>query len=347
MSQFTLTTLHLLRDELTSLSRTPFFSPSLESYLRNLIQILGQVIAVYDTLPAQTSRSIAQHIWRATKYLKGGTSKTVPYETVYALNLALQDWTTHPSQITTALSEDPDDYHFWSIDPGKVIRQFLPGVSFNVELIQIALPRLYRHRPLYNVALYHELGHYVDTHYQISKYSLILSPLPSGTPDHLVQVALSHRREFFADLFAASYTGKAIHKFLAAIAGECRSTATHPATNDRLQVVDDFVDGRANRVVEFFRQILKERDLPSLEIRYTRPDVSGCFNGIRPYRIANDAELHGILEAGWLFGEHALRRNSFPWLHMESEDVSRIVNDLVEKSIRNRMTVLKWQYANT
>jgi len=346
MTLFTWTNLHLLREELVFLSRTPFFSPSLEAYLEKLIKIVEIVIGGYDTFNPQGAEKISQHVWAATKYLKGGTSKAVPYETVYALKLALCDWINSPCEITTALSEDLD-YHFRGVDPAKIIRTFVPDVDFNTELIQIALPKLYRHRPLYNVALYHELGHYIDSHFKLSEYSLIANPVPSDATPLQQQVAINHRKEFFADLFAASYSGVAIKKFLEAVAGGQAISYTHPATVDRIKNIDDKLAGVDNPIINLFSSVLLELKLPHLTCRYKLPDVANAFDNIRTYKIEDDQELHGIMEAGWLFLEDAHQQKKFPWENLPKEDISRITNDLIEKSIRNRMTRLKWDHANS
>lgn len=347
MSQFVLTNLFLLRDELVSLERTPFFSKPLESYLRELILVVDRVITEFPNFPAQIADDIARKIWTATRYLKGGTSKAVPFETVYALELALHDWTSHPCAITTALADELD-YHFLGIDPTTPIRAFYPGVSFGTELIQIALPRLYRHRPLYNVALYHELGHYVDTHFKISNLSLLLDPSAlSGLASDQRQVLLRHRMEHFADLFAVSYTGAAFTKFLNALAKNHPVSLTHPATVDRLAIMQDLMDGRSNPVIDAIQMALSKLGCHRLDIRYKTPDIINAFNNIRTYTIQDDGELHGILGAAWTFLESIERRDRNPWAGIPDQDAGQIINDLVEKSIRNYMTVLKWKYGNS
>lgn len=334
---YTWTNLQLLRDELRSLTTTPFFSISLEYYLQQLITIVDRVIVNYPTLPPEAVDRFSRDLWRATKYLKGATSKALPYEAVYALKLALDDWITHPCEITTALSDDLD-YHFLGVDPAQIIRPFFPDIKFGIDLIQISLPRLYRHRPLFNVALYHELGHYVDTHYRLSESSFLLDPKLAS---------LRHRMEFFADLFAASYTGQAIQEFLRVFAGKDPRSSTHPSTEERIDLIADFLAGRQNAVADLFSNTLSLRKLPCICVRYKRPDISRAFNNIRTYRIADNEELHGILEAGWLLLDAASRQTDFPWNNVAKADVGRIVNDLIEKSIRNRMMVLKWRDANS
>jgi len=333
--------LHLLLDELTALSRTPYFSKSLEQYLDNLIQAVQHVTSRFDSFPSNVTDQIAQSVWLATKYLQGGTSKTVPYETVYALRLALKDWVVHPCAITTALRDDLD-YHFWSIDPGKVLEKFIPGVAFDSELIQIALPKLYRHFPLYNVALYHELGHFVDNKCGVISFSLILRPPKTVQESAIVE---SHRKEHFSDLFAACYTGNAISLFLDSIAHDAPFSVTHPATVARTKVIEDFLSGTPNPIVDFYQDVLSKRGLPELTRRYVSPSINASFDAIRTYPIANDEELHGLLDSGWNYLCQAYEQKNEPWSAVSKQEIMRIINDLIEKSIRNRMIKLKWSDA--
>ena len=331
--------MHLLLDELTALSRTPYFNKSLEQYLDNLIRAVRHVVSRFDNFPSDVTDQIAETVWLAAKYLQGGTSKAVPYETVYALRLALMEWVDQPCAITTALRDDLD-YHFWSIDPGKVLEKFVPDVAFDSELIQIALPKLYRHFPLYNVALYHELGHFVDSKCGVISFSLIWRP-----PRQRPRIAEAHRKEHFSDLFAACYTGSAISLFLDSIASDAPISATHPATADRISVVQDFLSGTPNPIVDFYQDVLKQRGLPELNKRYVSPSIKPNFDAIRTYPIANNEELHGLIDSVWIYLCEAYEQKSEPWSAMSKQEIMRIINDLIEKSIRNRMVKLKWSDA--
>lgn len=152
--------------------------------------------------------------------------------------------------------------------------------------------------------------------------------------------------EFFSDLYAASYAGRAYSAFLADFAGNDLASETHPATTDRLDNIYDLLSGRTNEIIEMFQSTLTVQDLPPLKIQYSAPVVAGAFDNVRPYPIASDSEVHGILEAGYLYLVEALKLIKEPWVRMSEGDVEAIVNDLVEKSIRNRMVVARWDTTN-
>lgn len=315
----------------------------------------------YSNIPAKITSKICTIIWNASKYLRGSVSTEIPYEVEYSLSLALKDWVTHKCVISTALLNDRH-YHFCPLDTWKEIKLLLPDFDydgFDALLIQIALPRIYRHKPLYYIPLYHELGHFIDNHFQITETSFLLNPVPlppGATPqqvDAIKRMVTLHRMEYFADLFAACYLGHENYKFLQKISASDPGSdpnvdsGTHPATNKRVAVAQDFLNGNRNQVVDVFQQVLDKLGLNRLEIKYSNPDLAETFGNLRPYTIANNSEVHGVFESAWNYFEDAVKKASEPWKDIDEEDISRIINDLTEKTIRNKVITEKWKNAAT
>jgi hypothetical protein len=326
------------------LASSPYFDNALIEYIEGIISVAEFLIAGYDTFPPQLSRQLSDSIWNATKYINGSTSNEVPYEIVYCLKKALSQWITQECLITTALI-DERNYHFYGFDLGAIVNTVFPN-KINKKLIQIALPKLYKHRPIYNVGLYHELGHFIDGHYNITGNSRLLNSDPGLTKNSDKQWDKSHRAEYFADLFAASFTGMAIFKFINMFAFGHSASETHPATDDRLAIIGNFLTGSKNKIIDNFNESLQVLKLPELKPQFVKPDISEAFNNTRPYVIQSDGELHGILEAGWDLLENIKNTPTEPWKNLDPFDVDRILNDLIEKSIRNKMIKEKWANAN-
>jgi hypothetical protein len=294
-------------------------------------------------------------IWTASKFLSGSTSKKIPYEIVHCLKEALASWTHKNALITTALTQDKAySFYFQGVNQEfYTLAKAYTNVDFKSELAQIAFPQIYRHRPLLNVALYHELGHFLDVHHGIVNQSLLLLqseqlPLPSINFDSLSLdqrncIANFHRREYFADIFAASYVGKAYREFLNAFAKNNPVSLTHPATNDRLALIDSFLSGTYTEIINLFQTSLTKLGLQKLGINFSAPDVSAAFDNARPYAIQNEAELHGIFEAGNTYLKQALTTPAILWSEIDKTTSERMVNNLVEKSIRNSMIVNQWR----
>ncbi|MBI3771502.1 MAG: hypothetical protein HY272_02190 [Gammaproteobacteria bacterium] len=281
----------------------------------------------------------------AARFLAGSTSKEIPYEVVYGLEAALSDWSSRDFIITTAIIQE-QNYFFQQVDPNfnTMVNSYL-GVNYDVDLIQIALPRLYRHKPLYNIALYHELGHFIDINHGVVNYTLLKWPpnFQPGTQGYWSEK--SYRAEFFSDLFAASYTGHAIRHFLSGIVPDATVSLSHPATSERLSRIDNFLTGSSDFMIDYFKETLRSMGLPELPIRFSKPNISRDFSSIRPYTIQSVEELHGITDSAWDMLRLAHNRNAPPWNELDEPLIDSLINDLTEKSIRNMMITEKWRNA--
>lgn len=333
--------LRLLASELEKIAETPYFSHDLNEYLEHLRSVTKAILSNCQTIPLDVTEYMTEQIWIATKFLSGSTSKKIPYEIVHCLKTALASWTGENALITTALTQDKAwSFYFQGVSPVFYsLANAYAGVSFSGELVQIALPQIYQHRPLLNVALYHELGHFLDDHHGIVNQSLLMTP-SERLPE---ERARNHRREYFADIFAAGYTGLAYRDFLAEFANNHPVCNTHPATEDRLAVIDSFLAGKQTGIIDLFQTVLNARGLGKLEMAFSVPDISEAFGNVRPYTIQSDKELHGIFEAGATYLKQVLANPTSPWLEAGEATTERLINDLVEKSIRNSMILNRWR----
>lgn len=254
--------------------------------------------------------------------------------------MALADWTSDSVIVTTALSPDLDGGFYFRAVPAQfsVLAQAYLGIQFRSELAQISLPLIYRHKPLYNLPLYHELGHFVDIRHNISGLTLLLNPV---SPPY-TNIALSHRREHFADLFCACYMGDASTSFLVDFAGVQPASVTHPDTSSRIALVNDFLSNTANQVVNMFQAALTQLNLPRLTQRFSVPTIAEHLNNVCPPIIGADAELHGLLASGYSYLQRAVAHRTPPWDTMPEDRIESIVNDLAEKAIRNYMITTRW-----
>ncbi|RII28477.1 MAG: hypothetical protein CXR31_00920 [Geobacter sp.] len=332
--------LRLLLEEFVKLNKTPYFNREINAYLLELIEFTEELIANYNTLPADATRLISKILWSAAKYLSGTSIHKVPYEIVYCLKLALDDWNSDPKLITTALTDDPD-FHFMHVNPGVIINLIYPGKNTNKDIIQIAFPTLYRHRPLYIIALYHELGHFIDKQFKITDWSFRSDPVPKDQR----KKEEAHRSEYFSDLFAASYAGKAYLQFLNNFAPGDPTTDSHPSTADRIDNLNAFLESRNNTQIDRINNVLLQLGKPLLALKYTKPALTDCFDNLRPYTFKNTNELHGIFEAGFDYLQSVQSAPNQLWSKFDEFKRDKVVNDLVEKSIRNKMITEEWSNA--
>lgn len=343
--------LSLIEGKLSSLSDTPYFSLELKSYTKQL-----QRVAIHTSSQKDKKQIdyISDYLWSAIQYLDGSTTKVLPYEVVFCLEAALKDWTSESYLITTAVLH-AKDFFFQGMDEGfYTVAKVLCGEDFKYRLIQIALPDLYRHKPLYNSALYHELGHFIDVHKGITDYLVLHNPrvaIPAldtkpanWTDAHYENVRRRHLMEYFADLFAACYIGPAINSFLSAFAPDHPASFSHPSTKHRVENVEALLSGKKTPLIDAFNGVLTALKLPTLEKKYKAIDLSTALDNARPFSLASIEEVHGVFDSGWNYLHDALEKKKEPWSKLEENKIEKVINDLVEKSIRNFMVRELWKY---
>lgn len=336
--------LFLIRDSLRDCQETTYFSGKLHKFTAQLLDVIEYVLQNEKSLSEDIVRAFASHALGANRYLTGSTTKESPYEIEYCLQSVVPKWSKRDCYITTALT-DGRDFHFEPTDPWAFVKTALPGFDtngFDPLLVQLGVPRVYSHKPLYCIPLYHELGHFVDVSNGVTNLSVLIQA-PNSTPEY------RHRMEHFADLFAASYIGRCSIRALEIIAPGNQSSATHPATADRVKLVDDFLADRQTGLIPLFQTCLQHLKLPPLQREFDPAPVKTAFDDIRTYPIATTRELHGIFGSAWNYFEDSLDNRSPPWVASAptDADIERIINDLTEKSIRNASIRERWNSGAT
>ena len=292
-------------------------------------------------------KKIVDFIFESIQYLDNSTLTIIPYEIVYCLENALNEWIPDNKFIVvTSLSNEILSYSInGNLALNKPIYQLIESqynINFEYKLIQITLPRYYVHDYLANAVLYHELGHFIDFHFNISE-AIVNDLVLTGTLDfknrELNQKIYNHYCEYFADIFAAQYIGKASNYFLDYIAHKAPDSSTHPATDKRLDKVDKFLNNvNSDEEIENIKKYTLARSGFNLEIKHIELPIDDFFNLI-PYEITNQKDLHSIFLTGWntwLENPNKLKTD------FDNDTAYKIINNLIEKSISNYIVVDSW-----
>jgi len=357
--------LRLLLAQLDGLAETPYFSSDLDQYINELRAVLAELLSRLESCPPRVdpdlSQSIAHGVWRLIQFLTGSTAKQIPYEVVYAIERAANDWGTSKLLITTAIIQEAN-FYFHSIDRDffNFIEREL-GIKINYQPVQIALPYIYRHKPLFCVPLFHEFGHFVDTANGIVIISLLNSSeavgpdLPDVKPSSEIaklsgqereywdSVVMMHRKEYFADLVSVAYVGEAMLGFLKEFIPNDKVSASHPSSVARFKLMTDFMDGTNNPIINLFQDALSHRGFPPLTRRFQPVAIDEIFGNVRPCQLNSDENVFGLFESGWKFLQGMVDNPSGLWKTLSEAEIERITNDLTEKSIRNRMIMEGWR----
>ena len=342
--------LHILAKRYTQLSRSAYFDPAFQEFAAKTVQAINHVIDNVTYYPDDVVRQFESHIWRAMQFVRGSRSNDAPYETQYVLRKVLKDWIPDDALISSAALEE---FRFF-LNPadlwehiGRSLDKFDTN-GYKPLVVRIGAPEAYKHRPIFCVPLFHELGHFVDHHYKVSETSMLTVPPPPPqagiSREDWNYINLRHRMEYFADLFSSCYCGAASTKSLLAIAPNNPDSPTHPSTAKRVKTVDDFLHGRANSMVALIQDALKVRRLKQLSQWFAIPNVADSFDDVVTYSIPNPQELYGIYLAGWNYLHDQLEHRSAPWIEhgVDAYTIEKTVNDMVEKSIRNFEIRERW-----
>ncbi|MER9075543.1 hypothetical protein NKH80_22500 [Mesorhizobium sp. M0904] len=338
----------MVRQSLRLLNDSAFFDRRLHDFTEHLIGAIDHVLAAPTLYDSAIVRQFADQMRLVQSYLAGSTSNEIPYEVVYCLTNALAPWVKRETIIVTSLTEG-HNFHLLPVDPWNFIRTTISGydtAGFNILLVMIGVPRLYSHKPVFCIPLFHELGHFVDVTSKLSEVTVLLNSAAIAPVD---ADELAHRREFFADVFSSCFVGYAGIEALKTIAPNHPTTYTHPATADRIQVVSDFLGSINNPIVDLLTTAVAALGLPNLRIASSKANLAVDFDDLRTFAGSNIGEVYGIFEAAWNYMFEAIDQGRNPWglSPVRETDIETVVNDLTEKSIRNYALRVAWNETAT
>lgn len=321
-------------------------------------------------------------LFKSLEFLNNSTTSTIPFEIVFVLTEALKDWTsTNEYIIVTSLNNNINSFSF---DNSLMFNQFfytdielLYGVTFDRKLIQINLPRSISSDYLANVVLYHELGHFIDRKYEITRvaYVEIIQKILSDNlksdekndiisffpylsditnvkhleknfhPDNILS---NHIGEYFCDVFASQYIRTCSNDYLNYMTlGQNNYSNTHPSTVNRILCVENFLDSKNSYLIELYKKIVENITSKKLEIKASSIS-SRNLEKLIPVEIQNKEELHSLFSYGWkvwLNEWNEIERHSNIEFELNQVKVYEIINNLIEKSIGNYIVREEWRLA--
>lgn len=302
----------------------------------------------FDLNALESHFTILNFIFKGLEFLDNSTLNVTPYEIISCLEYALEDWVNRDNFIiATTLSNKYLDFHFdsnYSQEFLDILNNYiLPRYSIQIKhrLIKISLPKNLSRDYLSCVVLYHELGHFIDYELNISKKMLLNKYSVDEPQDRTQEIFLNHTMEYFADLFASQYIDNASNLYLNYIAFFDEDSNTHPATAERIKVVDEFLSGAVCVKLDEFNNVLTLSGSPELKKRYKSINLNTSqFLKLIPQTISNKEELHFIFKLGWDFWNDS-EKNFLKTF--KNRQKYHVINNLIEKSISNYTILTKWQ----
>ncbi len=353
---------------ITNSRKYNFSDTQKDNYLKKLEELFKgikkSIEQGFDDAKIFEKKSHLDFIFKSLEFLKDSTLNTIPFEVVGCLNKAMSDWIdAQKFIIVTSLQNNLYSFSYdLSYAMNKNFYQSLEteyGVVFDQKLVQINLPLTLSKDYLSSVALYHELGHFVDLQHSITstlRYAIelkqiavadVISYMPFLTAPVIDSIKLEyHLGEYFCDLFAAQYIGETLGLFLQYITSIAnKDNLTHPSIVNRVKVISDFINGNDNPIVNLIQTGVTALTGKNFAIRYDKI-VSDDFYKLIPYEIKSEAELHGSIIYGWqVWLDDIDKFNQCMGynVNLSEPTIYRVINSLVEKTIGNYFTIQHWE----
>jgi hypothetical protein len=295
----------------------------------------------------EIARDALIDIFNGIEHLHYVNASDLPIELIYCLDLAIDDWIDDSQDYFVAVSYNNSAYNFYiiALDEQSFFRkqinyQTLFGKQYKQLLIQISKPKAVQNDFLGSNPVYHELGHFIDLNYQITR-SLYRDPTyrTDLVDDHKTQKFtrsehIIHLGEFFSDIFSAQYLGNSSTKILDYIAYNSKGGFTHPSTDKRISVVNTFLMGTGPKEDLQIIDALKKSTINrtngrELKVRYD-DNYTTPFNGLTPIYLDTPPKIHGLLIHGWEYLESGL------YIQEDKNDPTKKcerINKLIRESI--------------
>lgn len=355
-------------------------------YHKNLINLFDRIKeADLDNLSNYNDilsfKTYLEFILSSITLLKDNTLNTIPYEIVLCLKDAMEDW-INPDDFIIVTGLKKDLYSFsYSLESFTELfykdLQLKFNLNFEKKLVKINLPFTLSKDYFCTVPLYHELGHFIDNQLSVVRNTLklfindkdfgfnhedLLQYFPSIIPeilkisgdtpqekiDNILNCFINHLAEYFCDIFAAQYIGINSNIYINYISFQYSDTEsyTHPDTKLRMQMVETFLSGNSNRIIDFLNISTNQLSGEYLKIRFEAIESDDFYNLI-PYEAKSKKELHGIFDYGWRTWINSkdkfIQYNGENFEEISKSNYYSIINNLVEKSIGNYFINKSWE----
>lgn len=318
------------------------------NFHREIDELLSEIqradFGLFDDDDQLLHKELFEILFTWLEFLDNSTLNNIPYEIVACLQAVLKDWLdSHNLKkfviVTTLQSHISFGYFDWDLsDLTPYVKGKYKKDIVN-PLVPINLPKYLVHDYLANVTLYHELGHFIDQHFKISKRVVDSYPLYAAMKGKEKLKMYYHISEFFADLFAAQYIGDTCSNYLNYIAFKQDDSDTHPSTARRVDVVNSFLTGKDDVIIKILSDATEKLTGKKLQPKRYVEIKTNEFEDYLPAEIDQSQQLHYLYIQGW---DSWRKRPGMLGKHKPPE-LYKVINNLIEKSISNFIISTKWK----
>lgn len=334
--------------------------------LNSLAELMEKIVGVsFSSIDNASAIKVFKQlttIETVLEYVKHTSTSNLFGEIFSCLRIALEEWSDESDKY--AMVTGPGNFAFTKFIPEFELEVIIPEymAPFPVMPARFNLPSHLEHDFIGNVALYHELGHFVDDikSFSDSAYNLytknsgalsdedkkkFLNVFSGNTNPPTEDMLRSYFSEYFADLFAAQYVGGAQAFALLHSAFGNQFSESHPSTDSRTTLAYTFLNNKGDglALVHLFDEAVKNvtKNSMCLANRFQMPDTLS-FKVYKPCNISNDKELHGIFTSGWCVwlnrAKYFTDCNGKP---LDEVSAYKKLNELIKQSISNYIAIKK------
>lgn len=238
---------------------------------------------------------------------------TKPHTVINCLYLAAEEWI--PDYLQFIFVATDGQFSIYADHPGtELILEWIYdkfGILIPYRLVHIQIPFHLDDDYIFNVCLYHELGHFIDEqlrvtdgmaedlmHGWMNRYPAY-AVARNALWDNDIQLMQRQLREIFADVFAAQYVGKSIVEFLQFHYEERMNEydRAHPSAKMRIAMIQDLMIGsNANEILNTLNGALMAICNKAMSRRYAQEGMilTSGRNVLTPIE-----NIHFVFESAW------------------------------------------------
>ena len=301
--------------------------------------------------------SVLSFLGYCHSYIVSSTSEDVNNEIYSCLRYVLKDWIPDADKYVILCAQGEYALHAYklnNIDFYDLIESAF-NFKYGIRMIPITMPFHTQGDYMFNAALYHEIGHFIDNYHKIS--ACILEDVRNGKlvipqadvylkdmtedlgkdKDKYYQQLSHFLKEYLADLFAAKYTKKSIFHYLKYINPFGKADPEHPSIGCREKIVDEFLDDPAN-YSDFLRLLIshtKDMNGDILNPNTQNIDISSFVNLVECDKPSSEQHVHSIIPNLWDIWNN--KRDEFKdnaGVPMHYIEIYRNLMDLTAKTIQ-------------
>ena len=334
-----------------------------ENFKQLLTELTNQSIVLDSTILSDQEfnvhHSILKFYQQIATVLDPNNKYILSKEMRYVLGDLLSTWIPDASKYIICATDGDfaiTNYNNW--DTLNALTRLLYNVEFSHQLITFYIPKHLTNDFFYAGVLYHEMGHFVDSYYNIyvdvvdeleqimqnnpsdrsniinSFFPMLSNPNIAGNQTYFKNILKNYCKEMIADLFGVQYLEKEILSYLKYICYPSfdKSSDTHPAPNIREQIVSDFINDNNNIIIDLIKNTFNKNGL-NLAKKYTDLNIDPTTDTIT---FNNNDELHSLIYSLWITyykGKNIINTS------MSNYDYYTTLNKIAQNSVKHHFGI--------